>query len=252
MRGIFHLSRRPTAKSTAEYLRAKLESLGYHAGSDRSLPSVILFGPEPSSIVEARLLGLLEGLYFAGRLSGNEASEWGARFRSALAHAQPDSAFVTTSVVLERRPSESQGIIPRPWPPEARVATIKPNLRSVAYTTGRLGLEQIDVYPEGILLSWDLELSRGSKASLREASKKFQHLPRDRFENHVAHTLLPPLRELMAEDGAGNRYPALDMAASLHKDGRVSAAIRVTPLPPLPTQMSISWSGRHYSTKLVI
>jgi hypothetical protein len=132
------------------------------------------------------------------------------------------------------------------------VATIKPDLPSVAYTTGQLALKQIDVYPEGILLSWDLELSSGSKASLREASKKFEHLPRDRFELHAAHTLLPPLRELTAEDGAGNRYLALDMATSLEKEGQVSVATRLSPLPSLPTQMSIVWSGRRYSTEIVL
>jgi len=213
---------------------------------------VILFGPEPSSGAEARLHGLLEGLYFAGRLSGREASEWAARFRSALARAQPNSEFPPTSIVLEQGASEPHSTISKPWLPEARVATIKPDLPSVAYTTGQLALKQIDVYPEGILLSWDLKLSSGSKASLREASTKFQHLDRDRFALHAAYSLLPPLRDLTAEDGAGNRYPALDMAASLQKDSRVSATIRVTPLPPLPTQMSITWSGRHFSTKVAI
>jgi hypothetical protein len=212
------MSRRPTAKSTAEYLRAKLESLGYQAGSDRSLPAVILFGPEPSSVVEARLLGLLEGLYFAGRVSGREASEWAARFRSALARAQPNSAFATTSLVLDQRASESQGTIPRPWPPEARIATIKSDLPSVAYKTGQLALKQIDVYPEGILLSWDLKLSSGSKASVREASKKFEHLPRDRFELHAAHTLLPLF-------SAGHGYFSREGRPSFGGDQVESAAV---------------------------
>ena len=75
-------------KAIREFLEGKLRALELsrsEGAGDRDLPGRIVFGPGPKNAVEAKLHGMLEGLYVAGKINGGEAGDWSARFRSVLA-----------------------------------------------------------------------------------------------------------------------------------------------------------------------
>src|SRR5260370_11922546 len=75
-------------KAIREFLEGKLRALELshaEAAGDRDLPGRMVFGPRPKNAVEAKLHGMLEGLYVAGKINDGEAADWAARFRHVLA-----------------------------------------------------------------------------------------------------------------------------------------------------------------------
>jgi hypothetical protein len=71
-------------KAIREFLENKLRALedAHSKGATGDdLPGRILFWPPPKDALEARLHGLLEGLYVAGKINDHEASDWHGRVR---------------------------------------------------------------------------------------------------------------------------------------------------------------------------
>jgi len=66
-------------KAIREFLEGKLRALELsrsEGAGDRDLPGRIVFGPGPKNAVEAKLHGMLESLYVAGKINGGEAGDW--------------------------------------------------------------------------------------------------------------------------------------------------------------------------------
>ena len=123
-------------KATREFLEDKLRALELshsEGAGDRDLPGRIILWPGPKNAVEAKLHGMLEGLYVAGRINGGEAADWAARFRHVLA-APGDPG--TVSLRIGSIPAEV-GMMNDPWPQESLIASIEPDIPSRDYDTGR-------------------------------------------------------------------------------------------------------------------
>jgi len=124
-------------KSIREFLEAKLRALelSHAAGADdRDLPGRIILWPPPKNGVEAKLHGLLEGLYTAGKINGDEAADWARRFRSVLA-APGDQG--TVSLRIGGSIPAELGTLNEPWPQESMIASIEPTSHHVTTTPGR-------------------------------------------------------------------------------------------------------------------
>src|SRR5712691_6169543 len=141
-------------KAIREFLEGKLRALELsrsEGAGDRDLPGRIILWPGPKNAVEARLHGLLEGLYVAGKINGGEASDWAARFRSVL--AAPGDPGTVSLCIGGSIPAEV-GTLNEPWPQESMIASIEPDIPSHDYDTGSLSLTRVELYPPGIRLHW--------------------------------------------------------------------------------------------------
>jgi hypothetical protein len=233
-------------KAIREFLEGKLRALELsrsEGAGDRDLPGRILFGPGPKNAVEAKLHGMLEGLYVAGRINGGEAADWAARFRHVLA-APGDPG--TVSLRIGSIPAEV-GMMNEPWPQESLIASIEPGTPPRDYDTGSLSLTRVELYPLGTLLHWKLDLSMKAHATVQKARKDLKKSPRDLLEFHLTRTLLPRVQALSMSDEGGGLFALVDMDSSFSKDDQVRAVTRLRPRPQLPAQVTVVWADRTYA-----
>jgi len=153
-------------KAIREFLEDKLRALELsHAegAGDRDLPGRIVFGPGPKNSVEAKLHGMLEGLYVAGKINGDEAGDWAARFRLVLAApGDPGTVFGRIGGSI---PAEV-GMVNDPWPQESLITSIEPGIPPRDYDTGSLSLTRVELYALGTRLHWRLDLSMKAQSNV--------------------------------------------------------------------------------------
>jgi hypothetical protein len=234
-------------KSIREFLEAKLRALELsHAtgADDRDLPGRIIFWPAPKNAVEAQLHGLLEGLYVAGKINGDEAADWARSFRSAL--AAPGDPGTVSLRIGGPIPAEV-GTLNEPWPQESMIASIEPDIPPRDYDTGSLSLTRVEIYPPGIRLHWRLDLSIKAQSAVQTARKDLKKSPPDLIEFHLTRTFLPRVQALSMSDERGGVFALMDMDSSFSNDDQVRAVTRLRPRPELPAQLTVAWADRTYA-----
>jgi hypothetical protein len=234
-------------KAIREYLEDKLRALELsraEGAGDRDPPGRIIFGPTPKNAVEAKLHGLLEGLYIAGKINGREASDWAARFRSVLAApGDPGTVFLRIGGSI---PAEV-GMMNEPWPQESLIVSIEPGTPPRDYDTGSLSLTRVELYPLGTRLHWRLDLSMKAQSTVQKARKDLKKSPPDLIEFHLTRTLLPRVQALSMSDERGGVFALMDMDSSFSNEDQVRAVTRLRPRPELPAHLTVTWADRTYA-----
>jgi hypothetical protein len=234
-------------KPIREFLEGKLRALELshsEGAGDRDLPGRIVFGPGPKNAVEAKLHGLLEGLYVAGKINGGEAGDWAARFRSVL--AAPGDPGTVSLRIGGSSPAEV-GTVNEPWPQESLIASIEPGTPPRDYDTGSLSLTRVELYPLGTRLHWRLDLSMKAQSTIQKARKDLKNSPPDLIEFHLTRTFLPRAQALSMSDERGGVFALVDMDSSFSNKDQVRAVTRLRPRPQLPAQVTVAWADRTYA-----
>ena len=236
-------------KAIREFLENKLRALKQaksEGATGRDLPGRILFGPPPKDAVEARLHGILEGLYAAGKINGREASDWHSRFRSVL--AVPGDPGTVVGYVGEAIPADVRTQLERsqPWPTDSMILAIEPDIPARDYDTGLLALTRVELYPLGWSLNWRLDLSEDAQARIQKARKDLKKSPPDLLEFHLTRTLLPSVHAMSMSDGR-TAASLLDMDSNFFHENQIRAITRLTPPGQLPAQVTVVWAGRNFS-----
>jgi hypothetical protein len=234
-------------KAIREFLEGKLRALELsrsEGAGDRDLPGRIVFGPGPKNAVEAKLHGMLEGLYVAGKVNDREAADWAMRFRSVLAApGDPGTVFFRIGGSI---PAEV-GTVNEPWPQESMIASIEPDIPPREYDTGSLSLTRVELYPPGTRLHWRLDLSMTAQATLQKARKDLKKSPPDLLEFHLTRTFLPAVRALSMSDERGGVFALVDMDSRFSNEYQVWAVTRLSPRPELPAQLTVAWGDQTYA-----
>jgi hypothetical protein len=234
-------------KAIREFLEGKLRALELsrsEGAGEHDLPGAIVFGPRPKNAVEAKLHGMLEGLYVAGKINGGEAGDWAARFRLVLAApGDPGTVFGRIGGPI---PAEL-GTVSEPWPPESLIASIEPDLQPRDYDTGSLSLIRVELYSLGTRLHWRLDLSKEAQTTVQKARKDLKKSPPDLIEFHLTRTFLPRVQALSMSDERGGVFALVDMDSSFSTDDQVQAVTRLRPAPQLPAHITVAWGDRTYA-----
>lgn len=234
-------------KAIREFLEGKLRALELshsEGAGDRGLPGRIIFGSGPKNAVEAKLHGMLEGLYIAGKINGREAADWAVRFRSVLAApGDPGTVFGRIGGSI---PAEV-GMVNEPWPEESMIASLEPGIPPRDYDTGSLSLTRVELYPLGTRLHWRLDLSMKAQSTIQKARKDLKKSPPDLIEFHLTRTFLPRVQALSMSDERGGVFALMDMDSSFSNEDQVRAVTRLRPRPELPAQLTVAWADRTYA-----
>jgi len=234
-------------KAIREYLEDKLRALEWsraEGAADRDPPGRIIFGPAPKNAVEAKLHGMLEGLYIAGKIDGREASDWAARYRLAL--AAPGDPGTVSLRIGGSIPAEV-GTLSEPWPQESMIASIEPEIPPHEYDTGSLSLTRVELYPIGTRLYWRLDLSMKAQANVQKARKDLKKSPPDLIEFHLTRTLLPQVQTLSMSDERAGVFALIEMDSGFSNEDQVWAVARLRPRPELPAHLTVAWADRTYA-----
>jgi hypothetical protein len=194
------------------------------------LPGEILFWPPSRNKAEARLQGILEGLFLARAITSGEASDWAMRFRIALDSINPPPAVEFTAV-------------PGPWPENSLQAVIDLKRDRREYRTGLLSLTTVKVYSSGLVLTWILDLSQASSAANLRAREELKNTLPDLVEFHLARTFLPDPQELHVRDAQDNDLTFVDMEETFLSENQIQATARFTPRPESGGELRVSWVG---------
>ena len=226
-------------KAIRELLESKLRALEQaklEGATGRDLPGRIIFGPPPKDVVEARLHGILEGLYASGAINGREASEWHGRFRSVLAvPGDPGTVVVDIGgpVPTDVRASSE------PWPSDSMLLAIEPDIPPRDFDSGLLALTRVELYPLGFSLHWRLDLSPNAQGKLQKARKQLKDSSPDLLEFHLTRALLPSVGAISVSDAGTAAFSLMDMDSRIAQKNQIRAVTRFTPRPELPAQLSV-------------
>jgi hypothetical protein len=202
-----------------------------------NIPGEILFWPPARDNIEARLQGILEGLFLARAITSRDASDWAMRFRVAL-----DPTI--------QRPLVEVAAIPDPWPESSLRAVIDLKQERREYKTGALSLTSVKVYAEGITLNWTLGLSEAFTAANLRARNELKNASPDFVEFHLARTFLPDPQDIRVLDARDNDLIFVDMHESFLSESQIEATTRFTPRPESGGQLSVSWVGLPFNFTL--
>jgi len=233
-------------KAIREYLESKLRALkeAHSKGSTGGdLPGRILLWPPPKDALEAKLHGLLEGLYIAGKINGNEVSDWQGHFRSVLAvPGDPGTVGYIRGPIPDDVRTRYE-----PWLKDEMIIAIEPDTPAWDYDNGLLALTRVELYPLGLSLHWRLDLSKSAQTMIQQARRDLKKSPPDLLEFHLARTFLPSIKTMTMSDEGAQAFALLDIHPNFVAEDQIQALTRLTPRPELPAQLTVDWAGRTFA-----
>ena len=236
-------------KAIREYLESKLQALKEahsKAATGGDLPGRIVFWPPPKDALEAKLHGLLEGLYVAGKIKDREASDWHSRFRSALATpGDPGTAGYMVGPIPDDVRARYE-----PWLNDAMMTAIEPDIPAQHYDNGLLALTRVELYPLGLSLHWRLDLSKDAQTMIQQARRGLKESPPDLLEFHLTRTFLPSIEAMTMSDATATAFALLDMDSNFVGEDQIRALTRLTPRPELPAHVTVAWAGPTFAFSL--
>jgi hypothetical protein len=236
-------------RAIREFLESKLQALkeAHSKGATGGdLPGRIVFWPPPKDALEARLHGLLEGLYVAGKIKDREASDWHSRFRSFVATPGDPG---TVGYIVGPIPEDVRARY-EPWLKHAMMTAIEPDIPARDYDTGLLALTRVELYPLGLSLHWRLDLSKGAQTMIQQARRGLKKSSPDLLEFHLTRTFLPSIKAMTMSDATAMAFALLDMDSNFVGEDQIRALTRLTPRPELPAQVTVAWAGRTFAFSL--